>query len=307
MTRDEILRRVAAGELSPDDALPLLDALTPRAADPQTPAWGTADHGAAPAPGATDETPGAEPGPVTAQGVRAVRVKASYRTIEVIADASVGQVAASGNHAVRRDGDTLVVESQENPVSAWQEEFAGRRPGSPGAATGPGFTFADLPRSLAWAKSWFDQRLVVRVNPELPVTIEAVGASVRVGGLESGLTLRVVAGSVKLEKVRGPLDVEAVTSAIKGSAAPSGTGRLSAESSSVKLLLGPGSDVTINATNRMSKVSLPNAAATPLADPAELTCVVGAGRGTLTVDAVMSSVALSADDEIPTRTTEASR
>ncbi len=273
MTTEEILRRVAAGELTPDEALPLLDAVKDAGEEPEpapaaSPAWGTPDA-------------------AVAEGTTAVRVNASYRAVDIVADATVTQIAVSGQHTVRREGTVLVVESQDTPFSQDGEK-------------GASFTFADLPRGLAWAKSWKDQRLVVRVNPELPVELDAAGASVKVSGLEAGAKLRLIASALKLERMRGPLDIDALTSSVKGLASPTGVSRISCESSSVKLLLGDGSDVRIRARNRMGKVVLPTAVSKGgLVDPDVAEATIGAGRGELTVDAVMSSVILTTDGDIP--------
>jgi hypothetical protein len=271
MTIEEILRRVAGGELTPEEALPLLDAARatsepPRAA-PQpepAPAWGTPDA-------------------ALTEGTTAIRINASYRSVDIVADATVTQVAVSGQHTVRREGTVLVVESQDTPFSGDGER-------------GGGFSFADLPRGLAWAKSWKDQRLVVRVNPELPVELDAAGASIKVSGFDAGAKLRLIASALKLERMRGPLDIDALTSSVKGFAAPTGTSRIACESSSVKLILGAGSDVHIRARNRMGKVVLPTSVSKGgLVDPDVAEATVGAGRGELTVEAVMSSVILTGD------------
>jgi hypothetical protein len=277
MDADEILRKVAAGELTPEQALPLLDASGAAPgpstdADDEPPAWGTPDP-----PGTGSEV---------RETVTTVRVNASYRSVDVIGDPTVAQVAVTGQHAVRREGTVLTVVSQESP-------FGSNEPGERGSA---GFSFTDLPRTLAWAKAWTDQRLVVRVNPELPIELDAAGASVTISGMEAGARLRLIAAAAKLERVRGPLDLDALSSSVKGFAAPNGRSRIACESSSVKLLLGAGSDVRIRARNRMGKVVLPDTVSKGgLVDPDVVEAVVGAGRGELSIDAVMSSVALTED------------
>jgi hypothetical protein len=292
---DLVLRLVASGELTPDEALarlgeapaaaaapsaapaPSPSAAAPSpAADSEAPAWGTPSA----APG-TSATPA--PAPEDGAPVRAVRVNASYRSVDVIGDASVATAVAVGAHAMRRDGDTLVVESAELPPLP----EAGEQPG------GGRFSFAVLPRSLAWARSFKDHHLVVRVNPALALEVDAAGAAVRVSGLEGGVRLRLVASAAKIDRLRGPLDVDALTSSVKGSAAPTGASRIACESSSVKLQLDPGTDVHIRARNRMSKVVLPSAVSKGgLVDPDLCEAVVGDGTGELGIEAVMSSIVL---------------
>ncbi|MBK6872289.1 MAG: hypothetical protein IPG94_13195 [Kineosporiaceae bacterium] len=301
MNTEEILRQVAAGELTPEQALPLLDAATPAA--PASVTSAPASEPKAPAePSLPRETPQPEPDtpPVwgtadsidasLTESVTAVRVNASYRPVDIVADPTVAQIAVTGQHTVRREGTTLVVESMDSPFHLGEA-------GEPGTRGQASFTFADLPRGLAWAKSWTEQRLVVRVNPELPVELDAAGASVKISGIEGGAKLRVIAAALKLERVRGPLDLDVLSSSVKGFAAPTGTSKIACESSSVKLLLGAGSDVRITARNRLGKVVLPTAVSKGgLVDPDVTEAVIGAGRGTLTIDAVMSSVMLTRDD-----------
>jgi hypothetical protein len=215
-----------------------------------------------------------------------VRINASYRSVDVLADAGVAEAAVSGQHSVRREGAVLVVESQDNPFG-----------GEPGES-GQRFTFADLPRGLAWARSWKEHHLVVRVNPEIPVELDAAGASLRLSGLEAGAKVRLIASALKLERVRGPLDIDALSSSVKGFAEPTGDSRIACESSSVKLILGRGTDTHITARNRMGKVVLPNAISKGgLVDPDVAQATVGSGRGELTIDAVMSSIMLTGDGQ----------
>ncbi|MFN8082547.1 MAG: hypothetical protein U0Q19_23595 [Kineosporiaceae bacterium] len=293
MNTEEILRQVAAGELTPEQALPLLDAAAPAAASSSGPVEAvetsepvdTAEPASAPVWGTPDSVHAA-----LTESVTAVRVNASYRSVDIVADPTVAQIAVTGQHTVRREGTTLVVESMDSP-------FTLNDVGEPGAKGHASFSFADLPRGLAWAKSWTEQRLVVRVNPELPVELDAAGASVKISGIEGGAKLRVIAAALKLERVRGPLDLDVLSSSVKGFAAPTGTSRIACESASVKLLLGAGSDVRITSRNRLGKVVLPTAVSKGgLVDPDVTEAVVGAGRGTLTIDAVMSSVMLTRDD-----------
>lgn len=325
---DEVLHRVAAGELTPEEALALMEPAqgsspsgspsattaattaalttptttdatatpgttsTPAGADPLTlhepsgnarpvadapPAWGT--------PAASPSTPGRAANP-TGRPSAAIRIHASYRSVDVLADPGVAEAVVSGTHSARRDRDTLVIESMDSPFGDTTEDRAG---------SGPRFSF-DLPRSLAWARSWKEHHLVVRVNPDLPVEIDGAGASVRLSGLEGGARVRLIASALKLERVRGPLDVDAMSSSVKGFASPTGTSRIVAESSSVKLLLGPESDVHVRARNRMGKVVLPQAVSKGgLVDPDVAEARFGSGRGELTIDAVMSSVMLAGD------------
>jgi hypothetical protein len=280
---EEILRRVAAGELTPQEALPLLDAAgagrngetTARdGSGTDVPAWGTA-------PGPHITGPG-EPEPPTGP-VRVVRINASYRPIQIVADPSVAEAFVSGEHTVRREGSALVVEG-------------GLRFGGDEEGTGPRFSFSQLPQTLAWARSLQNDRLVVRVNPALPFELDAVGSSVRISGGEAGARMRLLAAAVKVDTLRGPLDVDASSSSIKGTIGPSGTSRIAAESSSVKISLLAGTGVRIHVRNRMGKVVVPSGVTKgDMVEPGVRDAVIGDGSGELTVESVMSSVAIGTD------------
>ncbi len=268
---DDVLRRVATGQLSPEDAARLLDA---------------EEHGAGQA-GAEDELlrepPGGSGPGRDDEGAapRQIRLAVAYRTVTVVADAAVSQAHATGPHTVRRDGDVLVIESDNPP---WQSGEDGR------------FIFSALPRSIGWGRGWRDEALTVRVNPNLPLDVDAAGCSLRVLGLEAGAHLHLIACSLKADRIRGPLSIDAMTSSIKGSLGPTGDSRLNCEQSSAKVSLLAGTSVRIHGSNRMSKVVLPGhmtRAGGPLAETIEAT--VGDGRDQLTVDALMSSVLITAD------------
>jgi hypothetical protein len=278
---EDILRRVAAGELTPQEALPLLDAAGRRSADDEAassaggeaPAWGTP-------PGPQVSRPG-EPEPPTGP-VRLIRINASYRPVQIVADPSVAEAFVNGEHTVHRDGGALVVEATVRRLTGEEE--------------GPRFSFSQLPQTLAWARSLQSDRLVVRVNPGLPFELEAVGASVRISGGEAGAKMRLFASAVKVDALRGPLDVDASSSSLKGTIGPSGASRIAAESSSIKVSLLAGTGVRIHVRNRMGKVVVPSGVTKgDMVEPGIRDSVVGDGRGELAVEAVMSSVAIGTD------------
>ena len=306
---DAILRRVASGELTPEAALPLIDAATtanaattahtatpdvgasPAAPGPEpTPHWGTPTAEPGPQAGAAETPPPGVDGPVTR-----IRIAVSYRSVDVIADPGVDQVVVVGGHTVRREGDALVVESLALPGFGGLGSIHDRRDdGGERRERGGPFSFASLPRSLAWARAMKDQHLVIRVNPRLPIEVDAAATGVRINGCEGGSRIRLVASSLKVDRLRGALDLDALSSSVKGSLTLTGESRIACESASVKLALLPGSDVRVSATNRLGKVVLPTAASK--AGPADLQTLegtVGDGTGRLTVDAVMSSVVLT--------------
>jgi len=136
----------------------------------------------------------------------------------------------------------------------------------------------------------------VRFNPRLPLEIDVAGASVRIIGGEAGARIRLLASALKVDSLRGPLDLDAVSSSVKGTLGPSGASRISAESSSVKVGLLAGTGVRINARNRMGKVVLPSGATKgDMVDPGLREAVIGDGRGELSVESVMSSIVIGTD------------
>jgi hypothetical protein len=210
----------------------------------------------------------------------------SYRSVDVIGDPSVDTVLASGSHTVRREGDVLVVESLQLPGFV---EFE-----TGGQESGGSWAFVGLARSSAWARSMKGGHVAIRVNPSLPLEIDSAAAAVRVSGCEGGARIRVVAASLKVDRLRGQLELEALTSSVKGTAAITGTSRISCESSSVKLSLLPGSNFrATTGPNRLGKVVLPGEPGSGPSGQAE--SVVGTGEGTLAIDGVMSSIMISSD------------
>lgn len=283
---DAILRRVAAGELTPEEALPLVDAA--RAAS--APDWGTPPSAPPGSPGSPETPPAPDQPAPQAEGTRprAVRISVSYRSVDVIGDPSVDTVLASGSHTVRREGDVLVVESLQLPGFVEFETGGGQE-------SGGSWAFVGLTRSSAWARSMKGGHVTIRVNPSLPLEIDSAASAVRVSGCEGGARIRVVAASLKVDRLRGQLELEALTSSVKGTAAITGTSRISCESSSVKLSLLPGSNFrATTGPNRLGKVVLPGE---PVSGPSgQAESIVGAGEGTLLVDGVMSSIMISSDE-----------
>ena len=287
-TTEDVLRRVATGELTPEQALPLLEAARPEASAPSSPPpvpTGPASDGAD-EPSADLPTwgtpPGPSPAPATGEGPRLVRIAVSYRSLTVLADPGVEGAFVTGEHTVRQDGDALVVEASGLPTGGDDEQ--------------PAFSFSNLPRTLARARDIQKQNLTVRFNPRLPLEIDVAGASVRVVGGEAGARIRLLASAMKVDVLRGPIDLDAVSSSVKGTLGPTGSSRISAESASVKVGLVAGTGVRITARNRMGKVVLPSGVTKgDMVDPGLRECVIGDGRGELTVESVMSSVVISAD------------
>ncbi|HET9657460.1 MAG TPA: hypothetical protein VFP72_19065 [Kineosporiaceae bacterium] len=306
---DEVLKRVAAGELTPEEALRLIE---PEAQPGGVPSAGgdagrddgsddllhepggdgddtdrSGDRdatGGAPRSGTGGRQSRGDATPPSGNQLAGLRLTVAYRPVTVVTDASVRQVVVTGQHSVREEGGLLVVDGGRMP---W--------PFADPSEQGSWFTFASLPRTMAWARGWPDEHLTIRVNPGLPLEIDATGTSLRLAGIEAGARMRLLACSLKVDRLRGPLDLDARTSSIKGTLGPTGTSRISLEQSSMKVALLPDVSLELSATNRMSKVVLPGTSGKGAGVGETVSTRIGSAAGSLSIDASMSSVVVSTD------------
>src|SRR4051812_4429594 len=130
---ETVLKRVAAGDLTPEEALGRL--------------------GGRRTPDAHDPFP--ESGPESEVPATTIRLATSYRSVRLVADPTVAQIHVTGEHSVRREGSVLVI-TTPGPLDDDESQ------GDPGAGR---FSFTHLPRTIAWARSWRDHQLTARVNP----------------------------------------------------------------------------------------------------------------------------------------------
>jgi hypothetical protein len=279
---EAVLRRVAAGEITPEQALTLLNGPAP--AEPGSPTFDST-------PDLFDDAqPNDEP-------VTTIRLKTSYRSVHLLADPAVAQVHVVGDHAIRHDGPALVIETV-GPLN--DDDQAGSQDAQ---RTGSGRFSFNLPRTLAWARNWREHQLTIRVNPALLIELELTGVDLKATGLRTGLKAHLVASSLRADALHGPLHLDALTSSVKLTAVPTGESRIFCESSSMRLTLASGSDLKVSTTNRMSRLALPERPVSRLpldGENGELT--VGSGRDRLTLEAVTSSVTVQTQawGEVPT-------
>jgi hypothetical protein len=194
-----------------------------------------------------------------------------------------------GDHSIRHEGAALVI-STAGPLDD-DERDSSERSDQRGSGR---FSFNHLPRTIAWAKAWREHQLTVRMNPALLLDLDVTGADIKTSGLEAGLRMRLVASSFRGDKVHCPMDVEAISSSVKLTGVPTGDSRINCESSSVRLSLSAGSDLKIIATNRMSRLVLPDRAPSTLPFEGEsIETTIGDGRDRLTLEALMSSVTVN--------------
>ncbi|HSN06359.1 MAG TPA: hypothetical protein VLV82_03365 [Candidatus Angelobacter sp.] len=220
----DLLTRVAAGEVDPTEAARLLDEAGTPGLD-----RGTADT-------------------VVATGspsVAAVTLLAGGVKLVVVADPTVATAVADGPHSVRHDGSTLVIE----------------------APSGEGYQVQDKPRFLGWVPTvWTGgrgERVTVRVNPDLPLTVRATACSVDVSGVHADLTVTADASSVKVQEHRGALHGTARMSSVSIVGAITGASSYLCEFGSLNLRLTPGSDVVVAAMAEMGSLRVGDGQVTP--------------------------------------------
>ena len=254
----EILRRVAAGELSPNDAAELLAELdrqkgAPTGAEgtaggPQT-AGGDGEPGG-PAGGAGRAFgPGTGPGGGTGDRRSAplstVRINATFRSVQVIGDSSVAEAAVveGGHHSVRREGDALIIDI-ENEEETGGYSFAGR-----GAA-----------RARLWAAGVGQHRLrqvVIRANPELALNAELAAGTLSILGVRGPIRARVSAGSLRVEGFAAPLDIAVSAGSVTARGVlDHGDSEIECDAGKVRLVLEPGSNVRVQARADLGKVDI---------------------------------------------------
>ena len=160
-----------------------------------------------------------------AGGARSVRLRSAYQAVDVVADPLVAELLVEGGtHRVRREGDALVVTD----------------------SAPEGFHFV----SRAGAG-----RLAVRANPRLEIDAEVTGAVFTVWGMSGAVRALIQAGSARIERATGPLDLRLISGAAVVTGAPrSGDWRLRSESGSLELVLDADADATVAVTDQHSRV-----------------------------------------------------
>ncbi|MEO8690039.1 MAG: hypothetical protein ABI611_17715 [Solirubrobacteraceae bacterium] len=187
-----------------------------------------------------------------AGGARTVRLRSAYQAVDVVADPHVAEVLVEGgNHRVRREGDVLVV-SDSAPDGF---RFESRQGGG---------------------------RLAVRVNPGLDLDAEVIGAVLSVWGMNGAVRAVVQAGSARIERAAGALDLRVISGAAVVTGAPrGGDWRLCAESASLEVVLDADADATVTVTGRHSRVD---------ALGSERHALRGSGARALDIEAAFSDV-----------------
>lgn len=215
-------------------------------------------------------TPAALDGAVGSLTIHAGGVK-----VTVVADPTVDTVVADGPHTLRREGPALVLDA----------------PGGEGWKTTP------PPRFLGWVPTvWTGgrgEKVTVRVNPGIPVMLEATASSVEVTGLRAALTLGGSASSVKVRDHEGALHGSMAMGSVSVSGTVNAPSDLTCELGSLDIRLSGRSDVTITATAELGevKVSTPGTVAKETSSTRQ-TLVVGKGVHPFTIAVRLGSASV---------------
>ena len=243
--RREILKQVAAGELSPEEAARGLDELDARG--PTV---------------VTTEIPG--------ERAARVRVVRTAGWAEIVGDPSVQEAVAEGPHSARREGDTLIIEGEEDSAEL------------------PGFRFS-------WRRGYHVRLghhvrpLQVRVNPDLPLEVEAQAGSLRVRGVRAPIRAEVQAGQTRIEGFASPLQLNVQAGSVRASGRlDHGSSRIKCEAGTVRVRLEPSSSVRVTARTTLGRISVDGR-------PERDGWVVGAGDGSLDIETTMGAVWVSAE------------
>jgi hypothetical protein len=243
--RREILRRVAAGEVTPDEAAAMLDEAEGR--------------------GTTVITTTSIPGERAAR----LRVVRTAGWTEIVGDPGVQEAVADGPHVARRDGDTLIIEGEEDTADLPGFRFSWRR--------GYHLTFGDV------------KPLRIRVNPELPLEVEAQAGSLRVRDVKAPIRADVQAGQTRIEGFVAPLQLTARAGSVRASGRlDQGASRITCEAGSVRLYLDPASSVRVTARTTLGSITVAGR-------QEQGAWVIGSGQATLDVEAKMGSVRVLTD------------
>jgi hypothetical protein len=203
-----------------------------------------------------------------------VAIHAGGVKLTIVADPTVATAVADGPHALRREGSVLVLDA----------------PSEDGYRTTPS------PRFLGWVPTvWTGgrgQKVLVRINPSLPLTVEATACAVEISGMRAALTLGGSASSVSVRDHVGALHGSLAMGSLDVVATVSEPSDLACELGSVDVRLLPGSDVTVTATTDLGEVKLPDKPKREAAS-ARQTYVVGEGTHPFTVAVRLGSASVA--------------
>lgn len=273
MATDEkrrILEMVASKEITPSEGVELLSAL---GADPKD---------ELPATKVTEE----------ATGITSVKVSGTFKSLKVEADSSISGAVADGPHQARVVDGKLIIEDEptegdDDPgfVLFGPSRWRGVRIDAKGGKRSYKFDSGAPP-------------LKIMMNPDLPLDLELTAGTARVSGITAPIEASLTAGTARFEGVRSPFkaSVDAGSLHVEGKF-DSGTSEIRCTAGKVDVNLDKSSSVKIDANATLGKITLPGV------DPHEKVewagiggghkeVVIGAGEGTLQVDATTGKISV---------------
>jgi hypothetical protein len=255
-TRREILEDVAAGRLDPAEAAALLD-----------------DAGQAEPQGERPADTAEEPGPPALPTIDRIEVRATSRRVRLLGDPSVREFAVDGPHQVRREGSTLHITGDTQPMPT-DDTFV--------LITGGRFReVADrLQRGLGQ-----NLELTVRVRPDLAVGAEVIAGSLHAEGVRRLDHVRATAASLRVQGAEAPLDLLVQAGSAQVTTRQTrGRSRIRCESGSLTLKLLEGTDARVRHDVQLGKF------ATQPEQRTDRDIVVGTGAAEIDVEVVMGAV-----------------
>ena len=198
-----------------------------------------------------------------------IRVVRTAGWTEIVGDPGVQEAVAEGPHVARRDGDTLIIEGEEDTAELPGFRFSWRR--------GYHLHFGDV------------RPLRIRMNPNLPLEVEAQAGSLRVRDVKAPIRADVQAGQTVIEGFAAPVQITARAGSVRASGhLDQGSSRVTCEAGSVKLLLDKTSSVRVTARTTLGSISVAGR-------QEQGAWVVGDGQATLDVETTMGSVRVLTD------------
>lgn len=227
MTNDDakrkILERVADGSLNPTEAAEQIAALD----NPPPPQ---------PEPEAVESTGPTGP-------IRTIKIRGTFRAVDVIGDPSVREAVGTGRHVARHEGDTLVIDGgldldDDDDDDDW-------------------FRFNRRNYRRVGIRLRSEASLQVRMNPDLELDAKVDAGPLTIRDVHGPIKARVAAGPLKIEGFESPIDLHVSAGPIKASGhLDHGESHVQCEAGSVHLHLDDDSSVRVKAGATLGKVHL---------------------------------------------------
>lgn len=263
----DILSRVKAGTLSPEDAADQLDSLGDPAGD---------DEGG-------ERSLDGQNG----RRVGRIDVRSAARPVRIVGDPTVHQAVVTGPHTLAWQGESLVVTSgaeeggwEEGAFSAqWHRRFGG----GPGRWRSEPGTTGDAWPTGSWShrehvgRGRRGESLIVRMRPDLDLSFTVDAGIVTIEGVVGPIRGRLNAGRATIAGFEGPLDLSVAAGDLRATGRLThGVSRVECATGRVNVDLLAGSDVRVVRQVTLGTVEFDEE-------------VVGAGRATLEVNVRVGS------------------